>query len=185
MLIKAIKTIFENCILSDFSFNDLAFFDFEYLFLMLRAKSVGETIVLKLKHDVENCGHINDISINIEDISVEHTKGHTDKFMISDTIGLKMKYPTIETMGQYDRGESSFDVIRDSLDYVYDEDTVYDDFSKEDANKFLDSLTKTQFEKISDFFTTMPKLRHKVKYKCKKCKKEDTVLLEGLQSFFT
>ena len=96
-----------------------------------------------------------------------------------------MKYPTIEGASDYNDNQNSFDIIRDSLEYVYDQETVYDDFSKEDANKFLESLTKTQFEKISDFFTTMPKLRHEVKYKCAKCNKEETILLEGLQSFFT
>ena len=184
-IVNAVKKIFENCILSDFDFSKLAFFDFEYLFLMLRAKSVGETIELKMKHGKDDCEYINEFSINIEDIKVHFTDGHTDKIMLNDDIGVKMKYPTIEGMASYKDQLDTFSIIRDSIEYVYDQETVYDDFTKDDAEKFLDSLSKTQFEKIAEFFNTMPKLRHEVKYKCKGCKKNETLLLEGLQSFFT
>ena len=182
-MVSAIKNIFENCILSEFDVNNLAYFDFEYLFLMLRAKSVGETIDLKLKHDKDGCEHVNDISINIEDIKVHKEPNHTDKIMLNDDIGVKMKYPTIESLGVLN-DENTFDIIRDSIEYVYDQENVYDDFSKQDADNFLESLSKNQFELISEFFATMPKLRHEVKYKCKACKKTETVVLEGLQSFF-
>jgi hypothetical protein len=96
-----------------------------------------------------------------------------------------MKYPTIEGMASYKDQLDTFSIIRDSIEYVYDQETVYDDFTKDDAEKFLDSLSKTQFEKIAEFLNTMPKLRHEIKYKCKGCKKNETLLLEGLQSFFT
>jgi hypothetical protein len=97
-----------------------------------------------------------------------------------------MKYPTIDTMGMIqDQSSNSFDLVRNSIDFVYDNENVYDEFSDEEADAFLESLSKSQFEKITQFFETMPKLRHEVKYKCGKCNKEETVLLEGLQSFFT
>jgi hypothetical protein len=184
-IVSAIQKIFTNCILSDFKVDDMAYFDFEYLFLMLRAKSVGESIELKLRHDVEDCGQVNDISINIEDIKVVTVPNHTDKIMLNDDIGVKMKYPTIENLSLVQQDQNTFDIIRDSIEYVYDQETVYDDFTKDEADNFLESLSKSQFELISEFFATMPKLRHEVKYKCKKCKKTETVLLEGLQSFFT
>ena len=185
-MISAIKKIFENCILSEFNFDKLSYFDFEYIFLMLRAKSVGESIELSLTHNVENCGHVNSLAINIEDIKMQTNENHNDKFMLNDDIGIKMKYPTIDTMGMIqDQSSNSFDLVRNSIDFVYDNENVYDEFSDEEADAFLESLSKTQFEKITQFFETMPKLRHEVKYKCGKCNKEETVLLEGLQSFFT
>lgn len=183
-IISATKKIFENCILSDLEFSELSFFDFEYLFLMLRAKSVGETIDLKLKHNKNGCEHINEITINIEDIKVETIPGHSDKFMLNDKYGVKMKYPTIEKSTDYNE-VNTFDIIRDSIDYVYDNETVYDDFTKDEAEAFLESLSKTQFEKIGNFFTTMPKLRHEIKYTCPACNEDEVLLLEGLSSFFT
>lgn len=183
-IINSIKKIFENCILTDFKFDELAFFDFEYLFLMLRAKSVGESIELNLKHDIEGCGNINKVTVDIDDIKVQVNEEHSDKFMLDDNIGVKMRYPTIESISKLGE-QDSFSLIRDSIEFVYDQENVYDEFSKEEMESFLDSLGKAHFEKIMEFFSTMPKLKHEVTYICKKCGAKETVVLEGLQSFFT
>jgi len=183
-MISAIKKIFENCILSEFNFDKLSYFDFEYIFLMLRAKSVGESIELNIRHDKEGCDHVNKLMIQIDDIKVQIPKGHESQFMLNDKIGVKIKYPTIDSISKIG-DQDSFSLIRDSIEYVYDKDNVYDDFTEEDMENFLDSLGKQHFEKIMNFFNTMPKLKHEVKYKCAKCGEKETPVLEGLQSFFT
>ena len=64
-------------------------------------------------------------------------------------------------------------------------ENVYEEYSKQEIDDFIESLTQEQFKNIQTFFETMPKLSHTVKYKCEKCSREETIVLEGLQSFFT
>ena len=80
--------------------------------------------------------------------------------------------------------KATFNVIANCVDTVFDRDQVYDDFTKEEITEFIENLSKPQFERASDFFKTMPKLRHELKWTCSKCGKKEKITLEGLQSFF-
>ena len=51
--------------------------------------------------------------------------------------------------------------------------------------EFVEQMNTKQFKEIEGFFTTMPKLSHKVKVKNPKTKVESDVVLEGLASFFS
>ena len=64
-------------------------------------------------------------------------------------------------------------------------DDVYHriDISDKDIEEFVDQLTADQFEKIIQFFQTMPKLSHKVSITNPKTKVQSEVTLEGLQNF--
>ena len=57
------------------------------------------------------------------------------------------------------------------------------DVSEKDINEFIDQLTGEQFEKIINFFNTMPKLRHVIPVKNPKTQVESEVVVEGLASF--
>ena len=98
-----------------------------------------------------------------------------------------MKYPTIAGISKIDENKTGelLDIIVDNIEYVYDKEEVYDDFSKEEANTFLESLSKEQFTKISEFFNTMPQSRIEVKYECEKCKENVETLVSGFESFFS
>lgn len=185
--IRAIEQIFNNCIKNDIDVKQLASFDFEYLMLKLRAKSVGETIELRFRHDENDCGHVNDVTINLDDINVQFTDGHSNKVMITDKIGIVMKYPTIQTVRNIDEItiDNIFKVFMNCVDYIFDDETVYNEYSKNELRAFLENLNQAQFEKISNFFETMPKLKHEINFKCSKCGEMVTTEVEGLQSFFT
>tara|TARA_R100000426_G_scaffold11352_1_gene11789 strand:- start:624 stop:848 length:225 start_codon:yes stop_codon:yes gene_type:complete len=71
------------------------------------------------------------------------------------------------------------------VDYIFDDETVYNEYSKNELRAFLENLNQAQFEKISNFFETMPKLKHEINFKCSKCGEMVTTEVEGLQSFFT
>jgi len=79
-----------------------------------------------------------------------------------------------------------FDVVAGSIHEIYDGETVHkgSDYSKEEINKFIESLTSDSFNKIHDFFNTMPQLRHEVEVENPKTKVKSKVMLAGLQSFF-
>jgi len=187
----ATKKILDACIMTpDVDIDKLATFDVEYLFLQLRGKSISEVIELRVGHtdSVEGCDHKTDININIDDIKVEDVR-KDNKIMITDQIGVVVRYPSMKDVlllsTNADDKEVAFNVISSCIDMVFDAENVYDDFSHEEMKAWLDGLNQKQFEKVSSFFDKIPKLKYDVKWTCKKCKKQDHFVLEGLQSFFT
>ena len=182
----AIKKILSNCILQDIDVNKLAMFDMEYLFLQLRGKSVGEVIDLSVTHLDSECKHRTDIKVNIDNIKIQNLD-QEKKVMLTDDVGVMMKYPTMqEAMGvSGENTEAVFEILSKSVDYVFDAENVYSDFTEAEIVEWINGLNQTQFQKILAFFESMPKLSHEVFWKCKECKEEDTITLEGIQSFFT
>ena len=80
------------------------------------------------------------------------------------------------------------DVIGTCILQIYENDgeKVYDakDQTKKELSEFIESLQSKYFQKVQQFFDTMPKLRHTVKVKNPKTKKESEIVLAGLQDFF-
>lgn len=189
-LVDATKQILENCILSDVKIDDLASFDIEYIFLKLRSKSVGEEIELSLKHQENTeCDNITNITINVDDIEVTKIDPKSKIIMLNDTLGLKMRYPSINhVMIDADKPndiESLLHLISLCIECVFEEDTIYDDFSLDELKDFINNFSTTQLEKITKFIENMPKLRKEISFTCKKCKKKEKIVLEGLMNFFT
>jgi len=191
--IKAIRQIMNNCILDDVNTKDLPMFDLEYIFLQLRAKSVGE--VVSLEFNCEGCDTPIQLDIDISKIQIKETPGHTNKVEISDEIGMMLNYPkmdVISLMGGEDLEDNkkSFDILLNMIvgciDSIYDNDQVYkpEDSTPEEMKEFLLNLSQTQFEKINQFFETMPKLEHEVHVECNKCNHTEERTIQGMQSFF-
>ena len=185
---RALKQIVNNCTFEKMEVNNLPLFDLEFMFLRIRAKSVGEVAELKLLAPDDNKTYV-DVSIPLEEISVTFTEGHTNVIDLTDDVKLEMKYPTFELMG-VGVGEMSvdktFDLIGECVSRICEGETIHEraDFSKKDLAEFLDSLNSQQFAEIQKFFETMPRLRHEVQFTNPKTKKKNKVTLEGLQSFF-
>jgi hypothetical protein len=182
----ATKNILKDCILSDVDIKKLTIFDIEFLFLKLRAKSVGETIELKVAHPDENstCKEMTDVVIDIDDIKVTEQK--TDnKIMLTDDIGVVLRYPGIDDVdGLGESPEQMFSMIANCIEYVFDKENVFNEFTEKEMVEWIENLKQTQFSKITDFFSEIPKLSHDIEWTCKECGKKDKVTLEGLQSFF-
>jgi len=185
---KAVSNILRACIIDDIDVNRLSSFDIEYMFLMLRAKSVGEVIKIKVHHkDTEACPEINEVEINVDDVKMRTDEGHTKKIQITDDIGLVMKYPSLSMDTELvlsDNIENVMQLVTSCIETVWNGDEVIDLFEKEDLRRFVESFNKDQFAKVIDFFKTMPRLSHTIDYTCKTCGKEEQIVLEGLQSFF-
>ena len=69
---------------------------------------------------------------------------------------------------------------------IHDGEKVYNrvDMSEKDLEEFIDSLTGEQFEKVGEFFETMPKVQHSIEVTNPKTNKKGEVVIEGIQSFF-
>jgi hypothetical protein len=199
-MMNAIKQIINNCAVDQVDVDKLPIFDLEYFFVRLRAKSIGEDIDLNLRHPSgvnakdEICEHITKQKLNLLDVEVQKSIAHEDKILLDEEtkIGVKFKYPTsefalsIENPEEMNQLDLASDAIINSIDYIYDADNVYkrEDYTKEELIEFIDNLSQKQYEKLSSFFETMPKLKHEIKWKCAGCGQEDHVTLEGLANFF-
>ena len=184
---RAALSIVSSCVLTEIDSNKLATFDVEHLFLQIRGKSVGEIINMKVNHGADaECKFITPIQINIDNVAVD--KEVSDgKIMLDDSVGVKMRYPSMKEVSEMDKTdeeEIEFEIINNCIEYVYDKDSVYADFTKEEMIEWLSNLKQDQFNKIRDFFDEMPKLSYEIKWKCQQCGEEDSVTLEGLSSFF-
>jgi len=179
--------VLNDCILTpNVDASKLATFDVEYLFLQLRGKSVGESVDVVLRHTDSECKETVNVSISLDDIKVvgEISDG---KLMLTDNIGIKMKYPVAGDINklQVEEGMNVFNSIAHMIDYIYDKETVYNDYSKEEIAEWLEQLNQKQFTLITEFMNNMPKLSHTVEWTCNVCGEKETIKLEGLQSFFT
>jgi len=188
-LANALKTVIKNCTFDKINIEEYPSFDLEYIFLNIRAKSVGEIAELKVKCPDDNTTFA-DVKIDLTKINVEVDVNHTNKIELNNKSGVVMTYPTMDTLlssnFENPTADDMLNIIAKCILQVYDGDTVYDkaDTTDEERKEFLESLTQEQFKKLQDFFQTMPKLKHIVNVTNPKTKKKGKVTLEGLRSFF-
>ena len=192
-VLPAVKQIIKNCVQGELDVDNMPLFDIEYLFLRLRAKSVGEEITIGLKpwgcpqNNGELCEFTTEVPINLEEIKCVKDKTHTSKIMLDDKIGIMMKYPDISQLNlEGSENEMGMRVIKKCIDMIFTEEETHerDSFTDKELDDFIDSLNTKQMDKIRNFFETMPTLKHTVKYKCKTCDEEKETTVQGLQSFF-
>ena len=193
-VLPAVKQIIKNCVQGEVDVDNMPLFDIEYLFLRLRAKSVGEEATLGLKpwgcpqNDGKLCNLSTEVVINLEEVKVIKDEKHTSKIMLDDKIGIMMRYPDISQVGiKGSDSEMGMNIIKGCIKMVFTEEETYesDSFTDKDLDDFIDSLNTKQMEKIRNFFTTMPTLKHTVKYTCKTCNEEKETTIQGLNSFFS
>jgi hypothetical protein len=189
---NAVKNILGACIKTEgVEVEKLAMFDIEFLFLKLRGKSVGENIELNMNHRKNpDCNHTQSVMVNLDEINVIFPDDHTDTIMVTQDVGIKFKYPslaTVDTMQAFDGQsmDSIIQVIAESVHSIFDGESVHDQFTRAEVINFLESLNQTQFGKVTGFFSALPKLSHNVEWKCTECGVEESILIEGLDSFFT
>lgn len=199
-MLRAIKQIINNCSVDKIVVDDLPMFDLEYFFIKLRAKSVGEIVDLRLSHpdgknsDGDECGNVVNFKLNLMDVEVRKEEDHTNKILLDEDskIGICLKYPTIaiadkiQAAGQQSQIETVLSLVTDSIDYIYDAENVYPakESSKKELLDFVNDLSQEQFKKLTNFFSSMPKLKHEIKWKCSACGCDEKVELEGMANFF-
>ena len=191
---QAVVDILTECILTKgIKFENLSTFDIEYLFLNIRAKSVGETVEVNLICPDDNKTSVT-VSIDIDSIKVKKNRKHKNIIKLDDNLSLKLKYPSLDQFigsnfeSKDDQSISStLKVITSCIDVIYTEEEswVGSDSTQKELEEFIDQLNTKQFQLIEEFFNTMPKLSHPVKVKNPVTEVESTVVLEGLAAFFS
>ncbi len=188
-MVDAISRVVSSCFsMEESEVREMPLFDLEYCFLQIRSKSVGEVATPSVK--CSECGNVYEVDVDVSEIGIEKDEKHSTNIELSDGVGVMMKYPSLGELGSGVANDSSseaaLDILIDCIDKVYDSENVHDrkDFSRDDIEEFVEGLTKDNFEKISNFFETMPKTQKKVEHKCPNCGHEDEIDIEGIENFF-
>ncbi len=190
---SAVKETLNNCIQTrGVKAESLASFDLEYLFLRIRAVSAGEEIKMKVTCQDDGETQVT-VDISIDDIQVFKPEGHDRKIMLTDDVGIVMKYPGFKQFvnitllnDNLDSTDDVFQLVADCVDQIFEKEEVWDasDMKRSEVVAFLEGMTQNQFELVQTFFETMPSLKHEFKVINPKTEVESTYTLEGLQSFF-
>ena len=187
----AIKQLIKSCVIQELAVDTLPMFDIEYVFLNIRAKSVGEIAKLKIICPDDEKTAVN-VEVDLTKINVEMDEKHNPRIDLTDNIGILMSYPSLDivqehaVLGTEQPVEQLFKMVAECMYQVWEGEEVQDasDFSWEEKMEFIESLSHLQFEKIQDFFTTMPALKHEIKVTNPNTNVKSTITLQGIQSFF-
>jgi secreted Zn-dependent insulinase-like peptidase len=192
---NAVKDVLKKCILTrGVKVDDLPTFDIEYIFLNIRAKSIGEDIRLTVTCPDDRETQV-PVTIYVDEIKVTKPEGHTNDVVIDDKLTLRMKYPSlnqfVENNFEVDDDpevlvNKTFKVVADCMDTVFTEEDAWEakDYTSTERVKFVEQLNSKQYKKVENFFATMPKLSHTIEVVNPNTKKKSSIVLEGLADFF-
>ena len=193
---NAVKDVLKKCIMTrGIKVDSLPTFDIEYIFLNIRAKSIGESIKVVVKCPDDGVTEV-PVTIYVDEIEVSKPEGHTPDIVLDKTMTLRMKYPSLSqfiesnfdvSMTPEETVEKTFKVIADCMDTVFTAEDAWEakDYTAKERLAFIEQLNSGQFKEIEHFFNTMPKLSHTVKYTNPNTGYEGEYTLEGLASFFS
>ena len=183
---EAVGSLVQSCTFGEIDPKTSPMFDIEFLFLKIRGKSVGDKIELNLICPDDGKTQVKK-TIDLEDVGIHMLEDHTNEIAVSDECKIIFRYPILSDMKGVAVSDisSAFSVITSCISEIHYGDDIYNknDISEKDIEEFIDSLTGEQFEKVTGFFQTMPKLRYVVEVINPKTKKSNEIVVEGLQSF--
>lgn len=191
-IIDIIKSCFEGI-----DVETLPSFDIEYMFLKLRAKSIGE--ISKLAYNCQNiideengvkCNNRIDFEINLEEIEMSGEPEKSKLLDVGDNIKILLKYPCFseiqKIMDAKSEDKQLISIMKSSVESVISGDEVFKlkDQTDEEISNFMDSLPLSIMTELQDFIESAPKLKKTIHIECTKCEHEEDVDIEGLLSFF-
>lgn len=193
-ILNSIKQVIQNCIVTEgINIEKLPLHELEFLFLNLRSRSMGEKVELEYVCenviDQKKCKGQVFVEVDLLKVELEEKKLKTT-IQLTEKVGIKLKYPTIDVSGVTDDKDNDVDtaieLIEKCTEYLYDKDQVYKPSEMADGEfkEFISNLTQPQFTLLRDFFEDVPKIKYDTVAKCRKCKMDHKIHLEGLLDFF-
>lgn len=186
-VLKAVENIIDECCFKKLNPKKLPIFDLEYVFIQLRAKSIGEISEISIKCPDDNETEVK-VEIDLNEVKCIKSEGHTNKIDLTDDIGVIMSYPRLDNVSNFkDEGSKTvFEIIKSCIEQIYDLENVYErnDISDKELDQFINSMSHQQFMKVQEFFDSAPKVQYVTKIKNPKTKVVSDLVIEGLQNFF-
>ena len=192
---NSVKDVLKKCILTrGIKVDDLPTFDIEYIFLNIRAKSIGEDIKLIVTCPDDNETEV-PVTIYFDEIKVVKPKELTTEISLDKNLSLRMKYPSLNQFieNNFEVEEEpqtvvnkTFRLIADCIDTVFTEEEAWEakDYTSDERLEFIEQLNSKQYKQVEKFFATMPKLSHTIEITNPNTKKKSSIVLEGLADFF-
>jgi len=191
---NAILQIINNCCLEDIDVNKIPLFDIEMIFIKLRAMSVGESVQLEFhcKNEVDGveCDTTTPYVLNLDKVKYVMPEGQDNKIMLTDKVGLKLKYPDLGISFDVEDEDDLYDVamgvLFNNVEYIFDEENLYkpEEYTEKEFEVFVESLTLDKMKQIQNFFTNAPRVVLEDEVECIKCGFKHTIHSEDLLSFF-
>jgi hypothetical protein len=194
-IISTVRQVINNCIFNnDLDIDKLPFFDVDYIFIFLRAKSVGDTVTVKLTCNAvvegEPCGNVFPTDMDIAKVDIVKDETIESDIRLDASSGVKMKYPGYNVMKFIEKTGNTLDqktsVIVNSIEYIYDKKGMYSykDYSKEELKEFIEGLTEQNYKKLERFVDNFPSFAVKLDATCTKCGFEHHVRYTDFYDFF-
>lgn len=184
-IILGIKQVINNCII-DRDIDTLATFDIEYMLLQLRARSVDNKVEFVIKDpDTEQDVKL---ELDIDEVKLVKEEDHTNMIRVDADTFLKMRYPAWAEFTSFLTASTDsevFDIMTACIESVYHKDEIisFDDVDETDREEFFNDMSTETIQGLKNFFDTMPRLRHEMKYTNSEGV-EKTFVMEGMNTFF-
>ena len=194
-VIDTVKQVINNCIVKgSFDVDKAPFFDVDFLFIFLRAKSIGEVVEVNLTcnntlDDGRRCGHTFPTGMDIQNYELMRNEDITDTIKLTDSSGVKMKYPNYALVKKLDdipESERKIKVVINSIEHIYDKKGVYSskDYSTKELQDFVEGLTEAHYKKLENFIDNFPTMVVRLKADCPKCGYHHEVRYSDFLDFF-
>ena len=198
-VIQSVLQVCNNCVVNDEDISKLATFEVEYLFVKLRALSVNNIIGLNIideKRSTEEEKVFIKTEINLDDVIIKtNDKKIVDKIRLDDTYQIKLRFPAYAQLDKIDlvpndekkAGDIAVSLVSSVVESVFNKDGsevyILDDYSQEEKDEFLSSLSSKNFTQIQEFLSLQPILYLKFEYENEDGDKFEREL-RGLADFF-
>lgn len=188
---EAVQDIVRACTFNKINVEQAPAFDVEFLFLQIRARSVGENIDLILT--CGECENKQNHVLDITTVKAQKPQGHNANVELGGDLILTLRDPNLKDLQQFrvqieagNNSDAIIALIANCITNIWkgEENFAASDYSQADLVEFVENLSPQNLDKLETYFTTMPSLRHSIEFKCEKCGADNSADMEGLQSFF-
>ena len=189
-IFNAVLQVVNNCCIDEsLDIEKLAIFDLEYLFLKLRAISIGETTDVSFRDNEDE--KIYDFTIKLDEVKVNFPENIDSTIKITETSGMTLRYPPATLYADKEflslEPNKVFDtlVVR-CIDKIFDGEEIYksSQYKPEEIDSFVEGLPVKTYDQIREFFANVPSMKYEIKYKNSKGS-DRTITLRNLNDFFT
>ena len=194
-IIATVKQVINNCVQDDsIDVDKMPFFDIDYLFIFLRAKSVGDDVAVNLtcNNVLENgevCGNNFEAQADVGKVELIKYDGVNDDIKLGPASGVKMRYPNYGIMRKLEELpeiDKKTHIIVSSIDYVYDKTGMhsYKDYTTDELKDFVEGLTEENYKKLERYVDLFPTISGKIEADCPKCGFHHDVRYTEFYDFF-
>jgi len=190
-IINAMKEIIKACTFDKLEPDTLTMYDLEFIFLKLRAKSVGETVELQLP--CEECDKRHPIEINVDNIKIKYPKKKiASTIKLNNEVGVNLRHAQIKDFDSFQTSDDAaitddmMSILRISIDSIFDSNQTYhhSEVTPKELDTFIESLSRKQVDQMVEYLENIPKVREEIDFKCDSCGKENIHIIEGTEAFF-